>query len=370
MQYQGDIGFDPHMPGSLLPVSNFVAQYPFVHCFEDLGTEGTPFSSSGNRKYTKHYYVKVAQRVSPQTACRCPGIPRPYTKFNAYRSNPWEADAQDNFALAVEISAKLIDDKEFSWWVVTVEYSTQMPDGGPVSHLSMRMPNELGGIQNVPWELPARLTWDTEEYQEAVDVDLDDKPYMNAAGTPFIPAATVTRTYRVLTIVRNESINNFESNQKFYDNVVNLYDFRGNEPGYALCKAPRGEEMFFGRTQYVKATYRVIMKRRIRRGDGTYTPGWQPRYLNAGLYQKQSLFNIPVSNKTVPIIMFGRQATQPQLLNAAGTVQTERYARPEPDPGYDVLPFPPAHLVGQLKPVWVDFREYPAVDLRILLRGK
>lgn len=366
--YNGPIRVEPFGPGFQVQFGP-KDQFQSIEELFDQRT-GTPFAASGPRTYTRRFRVIVkttalfpnAILMGPVAICNCPGLPVPYAPYIPYRVQEWDLDA-----LAVSISAEqeLKDDSQS--WIVTVQYSTEMPPGGPTYGFT-QMPWFDTGNQHLPWNLPIVQEYDGETYTEYPICDLDGRPFVNAAGTPFSPPVGLLRGDRVLTITRNERF--FETRAEDYVFVSNLLPFKGRDPGYCLCTPPRAVEMWLGATRFWRVTYKIIMKKKLASvaGPGGFTPGFQPvQILNAGLYQKMNLWippgvPVPVPNLTVPIIRFGNKVSLPVLLDEDGLEQRNTIAIPG---GGGV----PAGVT--LKPTFIPFNGYRLVDLnQLLLTGQ
>lgn len=309
---------------------------------------GTPMRTDLHRVYVRHFRVLVKSKMfGPGFICRCPGLPVPYAPYIPYRVEEYDPQAR---AIQIE-AAQDPQSKQDDWqsWIVTVSYSTEMPLWGHLFGKQKLGWDYIDGVQNKPWLITPHKEWDTETFTVYPFVDLDNKPYQNAAGQPFQPPHGVTKGFKTVTITRYEK--DFETRNEDYVYVSNESDFLGSPKGYALCLGPRAQEMFIGTIKYHKVTYRVQLKKRISLGAGNYTDGFNPvRILNQGMYQKASFFGQAIpGGGLAPIVRFGHQATHPVLLTTTGLEKTERNAD------------------GFILPNYIERKEYREVDLNVLL---
>ncbi len=336
---QAGINSDVFRPGTMVV---FGDQSPF-RSVEELYTSrpGTPFSSTGPRTYTRRFRVMVkTSEIGASFVCRCPGLPEPFAPYIPARRFEY-----DPYARAVNISADTEKDDDWQAWVVVVQYSTEMPAWGPLFGKIKLGWDTVNGIQNKPWLLPPVIETDTETFTDYPLVDLDNLPYTDAAGRPFRPAPGFQAGYKAITITRNEK--DFDTRTEDYILVTNSSEFRKAPTGYALCLGPRATEVYLGTQKYHRVTYRVLLKKREKLKDGTFSPGWNPvNILNAGMYQRASLFGapLPANFGLVPIVKFGVQVTDPVLLDDDGK-----------------------ELVDVTKPTFISRRPYRSVNLGDLL---
>lgn len=360
--YAGAVEFDPTAPAMKIM---FGSQSPYAE-IEELFDQrsGIPFQGNGTRTYNRRFRVRLksltefprANLLGPVAIASCPGIPIPYAPYIPYRPEEWDYKA---LAIMIQCDQELSDDSQT--WIVTVSYSTEMPPGGPTFG-NTRMPWFSNGTQSNPWFLPVVKEYDTESYAEYATVDLDSKPFVNAADTP-IPGPPIMRGDRVLTITRNERL--YESRSTSYEFTTNTNNFSPAgpgggatyPPGYAYCQGSRAQEVWLGPTKFWRVTYKILLRRRIRLADGTYNSKFSPiKILNAGMYEKASYFtrfgSFPIS---VPISKMGHQVSNPVLLDATGKEQTSRF------------PAGPAANAGQLIPTYLYFRILEETNLNDLL---
>lgn len=322
--YQGGVSFDPYVGFKL----SFGPNSPYADV-EELFDEisGTPFNAGGARTYIRRFRVRVKKTAhateathetaiyaGPVAVCQCPGIPVPYAPYIPYRQEEWDLKA-----LAIMIFAARENPGDHQSWIVTVTYSTEMPPGGPTYGLT-KMPWHVAGNQSNPWELPVVKEYDSETYTEYPLHDLKGRPFLDAAGRPFNPTIPVLKGDRVLTLTRNERF--YETRLVDYDFTYNKTKFLGRDVGYAFCMGSRGQQCWLGPTEFFRVTYKILLRRKKTSVDGTVSPAFNPqKALNAGMYQKATLFGIAVPS-IVPIIRHGQQVSAPVLLDLDGKEQT------------------------------------------------
>lgn len=349
---QGPLDGDNFRPGRQI---FFDSIDPYFLSIEELfeGKTGTPFSASGVRKYTRRFLVIVKTNLlGPAGVSSCPGVPMPFAPYTPNRREEW-----DLLAVAVDISADQADRDDWQKWIVTVQYSTEVPPGGP-TFLKTGLGNARSGTQQNPWDEPPAVEADVENETTYPVQDLDGKAYTNSADQPFTPPYARPSGYRVYTATRNEKKADFETRLEDYVYVVNSTTWKGYQPGYVLCTGGRGPLLYRGAVPFYRVTYKFLCKKRVQLPDGTFTPGWQPRILDAGMFQRDTLFGIAaIPDTLVPIVQFGHQVNQPVLLDGNGLVQTEKYD----------MSYPIVALRGKLKPKYRDFKDFRSVELNDLI---
>lgn len=342
---------------------------PYVD-IEELFQErrGVAFSAHGPREYVRRFRVRMRRNWpsnerglptsflhGPVAVCSCPGLPRPYSPYIPYRRE--EVDLK---ALAVHIQAEQEHGDDAQCWIVTVNYSTDMPPGGPTLGKTF-MPWKTNGNQNNPWDLPPVLEYDTDSYTEYPIHDLYGRPFLDSAGRPHNPPPGVLKGDRVLTITRNERF--YEDREEDFLFVVNSVTFKKSPPGYAFCTGSRAVESWLGPTKFWRVTYKVILRRRrvLANDDLNNTnPPFSPiPLLNAGYHQKLSLFGQALNDvHTIPIMRFGVPTPVPVLLDENGLRQTA--TRPVKDPVS-------GQTTQELIPTYKNFHIHRSVDLNQLL---
>lgn len=347
-------GFDNFRPNYRVL---FQPSDPYFESIEELFDDkaGKPFSNSGHRTYVRRFRVLVKTNlIGPAGVCGCPGVPMPYAPYIPNRREEW-----DYLAVAVDIEAVSENKGDWQAWIVTVNYSTDVGPAGP-SFLKTGLGNALAGTQQNPWDEPVVVESDIETETVYPAEDLDGKAYNNSADQPFTPPYSHPTGYRVYTVTRNEKKTDFENRVEDYVYVVNNAPYKGYPAGYVLCTGGRGPLLWRGSVPYYRVTYKFLCKKRtLLPGSPTnYTAGWQPKILNAGMFQKDALFNIvPLNATLVPIIKMGHQVNQPVLLDANGREQTEKFP----------MDYAIVSLRGKLKPIWLNFKAFRAVDLSALV---
>lgn len=341
---QGPRGIDWFRPGFKV---SFPEDDPYFTSIEELATgkEGTPFSAGGTRTYTRRFRVMVKTNlIGPAGVCSCPGVPLPFAPYTPNRKEEW-----DRLAVAVDIKAAQELSDDWQPWIVTVSYSTDTTPYGP-TYGKTGLGNALSGTQQNPWDEPATVEADVENETVYPNLDLDGFAYVNSADMAFTPAYSHPTGYRAYTVIRNEKKTTFENRTEDYVYVVNKTTWKGYPPGYVLCTGGRGPLVWRGSIPYYRVTYKLLCKKRVQLEDGSYTAGWQPKILDAGMFQKAVLFGIDLApGRTVPIVEFGHQVNQPVMLDGTGRRQTE------------------VDGDGNLIPVYLDFKAFRSVELNDLV---
>lgn len=295
--------------------------------------EGVPFSSDMVRTYTRRWLVIVTDNaMGAGKVCSAPGLPRPYSPYLC----PDGAEF-DLLSLAIRASAEMVKaDDSRAHWIVTIDYSTQMPEGGPSDNVNLGW--EVGGAQNNPEMEPWDLEWDFEEARVAPAKDLNSIAYLNSARQPFKPAPTFEQGRATLVIVRNQlDITRETMTGMCY--AVNSDRFLRADPGTVLCLPPRAKLMFRGRQAYWRVTWRLKFNRPKPKPPGNLVAGlfpdplapnfglpvdtgelesWQPEILDQGLCHLQIVPGLPLTGHPVPIFRQGHPVTQPVLLDGNG----------------------------------------------------
>lgn len=326
--------------------------YPFNPVFQscDLMIErgpSTPFSADGSREYSYRYKVVVRVPLDEIQVCFAPCLPFPF-----------QLHPEDFCALCTNIAGVLQDSEDWGIWVVTVKYSTRMPDGGPPSGKGeYQTPSGPQGGQNNPEQEPPDIEWDSETITRAPPKDLDDKAFLNAAGQPFTPAPTFEYAYGVLSISRNELAYNCKT-AAGYSFAVNKDKFLGFPPKTVQCMPPKAKLVFRGNIRHWRVSYRLRFG--VMGDDGKPIP-WDPQeILNQGLMELKDMPGVkdvlgrPIP-KLVPITVAGKPISQPVALNPLGF---------RLDPVFDAG-------LGKfvMKPNWIKFRIRPALSFDDLIRN-
>lgn len=334
--------------------------YPNHPIFQscDLMIERGPavtFNMDGSRDYPIKYRVVVRQPIGEIEACQAPCIPPPFSLH-----------PEDYAALCVNHSAELQDKEDWGIWVVTVRFSTRLREGGPPSGTAGEYgsPAQQGGGQNNPELEPPDVEWDHEvvtmvprgkENQQGLD--LDGKPFLNAAGQAFTPSPTFEYAYSVLSISRNELQYDNKVAAK-YAFAVNKDKFLGYPPKTVQCLPPKAKLVFRGNIRFWRVSYRLRFG--MMGDDGKPIP-WDPvEILNQGLMQlqdmpgKKDVQGRPIP-QLVPIKEGGVPVSQPVLLNANG-LRLDRF-------------WDDALKRFVIRPNWIKFRMRPSLSFADLIRN-
>jgi hypothetical protein len=316
-------------------------QDDFIAVIPLMDQEGMP-RGKGPRTYVKTFKVLTKNRFhGPIAVCKAVGLPWPYAPYLS--NDGYEIDPA---ALAVNISAKREFPDDFQSWIVTVNYSTEMPENGPDFFLDW--PTEFGP-QNAPWLERPTIRIDAEEIMVAEPFDLNGNPYVSSATQPFYPAPMFPVLHPVMVVVRN--MENFTPDIAVeFANSVNDTTIFGQPPETVQCEKPTGELMYRGKIAYWRTTWRARIKTRtVPDPDNPVSmirETWQPWFLDQGTFRIQNAPFVPLFGEPVPITKNGQPVTQPVPLDGLG-----QQLRPDP-------------VTGLLVPVYRQFRRFPRVDLR------
>lgn len=171
-------------------------------------------------------------------------------------------------------------------WDVTVTYGKLDSDSTSTSPL------------DEPWD----IEWSFAQYEEPVEVSVNNYYVLNSAGDPFSEPITRERARPILTVSRNEAFFNTILSI-YYVGSINLDAFQGAEPGTVRCldiatKRQYDEDIGF----YYSSRYSFEFR----------PEGWDKIVLDAG-YRELS------GGTKKPINIGGRPATDPCLLNGSGS---------------------------------------------------
>lgn len=302
---------------------------------------GNPFNPDGSRTYSRIWRVLLT--VNPNNRfksaieiCNAPGIPPPYSIF----FNPETGEADFNaFSIRYVPEKEHGQSDEWRTWLVRVEYSTQITEGGLPLLVGF---GDEGGFQNQPWLERPVVRWDKDTIHRAYGADLDGKPFVNSAGQPFHPAPTFEVGRAVLVLTRNEE---FVSRS-----AISGFAYATNSAAFLMapidtvrCDPIIAEQQFRGATPYWRVTYRLVFNGPKNPGNNALVDleSWQPNFLDAGTMRKQTTLGIPFGGQPIPIYSPTGPVTTPQLLDGAG----------QP---LDVSGGP-----GTYTPVFLPFRIYP-----------
>lgn len=288
----------------------------FESCDEIFkGRTGTPFDISGKRDYVRKFLVRVKTNlIGSLGVCYCPGIPQPFSPYNSGGGLEY-----DLAALCVRVTAEQETEEDWSQWIVTANYSTEMPPGGKFDYGNPGKDSGSGdnASNNPEFEAPD-IDWDFDTDSKVVVKDLDSKPILNSSKQPFDPPLAFDQAYAVLTYTRNSLF--FDRKiATDYAYAVNTDNFLGAPPGAAQCLPPRARWTHKGNIAYWRVTWRV----RFAAPRQVTILGlpiidlatWQPQILDTGTMQLVTVLGQKIS---VPIWRGGQPVPGPILLDGNG----------------------------------------------------
>jgi len=359
--------------------------YPYAAYANEImsSNEGSIFDANDiyKREYTKTFRVRVLDpRVGPETVCRCPGIPGPYTPY--FSAGNYEYDLS---AVVVGLDAKKEKDDDWQNWLVTVKYSTELNNKSADGNNAF--PSRKDGNSNNPELEPAVLDWDFEVTKEALPLDLNSQPFINSAGDLYDPAPQIDIARPVLHLQRNQLDFSPVKAQQFAF-ALNSKMFFGQYPYTAQCYPPKATQKQLGGLIYWRVNYKIRFKNLIpikqwnpRKGrfvpvdrkkdeeaflanltdftgffgnSVTINPGqtWLLELLDAG-YNEYRVIDGAFPRKKVPISSpTGGKPTKPVLLDGLG----------------NKLDIPKKNTDPPLRPRYNQFWVYPIADLNIILK--
>lgn len=171
-------------------------------------------------------------------------------------------------------------------WLVTVPFTsmraTALPRLSPRQQrerAAMARENQQSGQQPPadPTERPPVLRIGSQEYEEvmlhdAIElIDGEPKPVWNAARSRPVPPPTKPRTFRVITLEKNEPLFSEDFTHGF-ENTVNEKAWRGYAAKTVLCKSITADADFEGRWDFWRVTYVFHVNKE----------GWMYKMLNEG----------------------------------------------------------------------------------------
>jgi len=279
-----------------------------VHEIE-VSLDGTPFVASHVRTYKRQFRVIVDNPLGESNQiCSAVGIPLPFAPYTG------GGTTYDLSALCVKISAALQVPEDRFHWIVTCEYSSEMPEGGP-SACSYGI--DAIGPQNEPEKEPWIIGWEPEVITKAYERDMSGNAFTSSAGKPFKPAPTFQMARAVITFTRNQLTFGREQITQ-YSFAVNSDFFLGSPPGTAQCMPPTGKLMFRGATSYWRVTWKV----KFGGPDPSYDDGIEMftpvQILDQDTYRIQDIIGSPDLGTQVPILRQGVPVTDPLLLDGNG----------------------------------------------------
>lgn len=294
--------------------------YPYVKSADEIwsGRSGDPLSLDGVRNYTRKYKVVVTDKdVAEIVVCTSvtevggPALGDVYLTAGNKE--------HDLLAVMVRARAEPQDDDDWQVWIVTFEYSTELPEGGmPDFPAPPTGPGGLGrpsrSSANEPETEAQDFRWTFEVENRAHPRDLDGKPYVNSARQPLHPAPTVQIAFPVFEMSRNERAFHVGIACE-YSFALNSDTFLGRPPKTVIAYPPSAQLMIRGTLRFWRVSYKF-----------KFMPpcltdyGWtfQPEFLDQGTCELQDDAGKPNHGKPVPIIRDGAQLTTPDLLDGAG----------------------------------------------------
>lgn len=179
-------------------------------------------------------------------------------------------------------------------WDVTATYSTERV------------------LNTVPTSDPTYITWDTEQFQKPATQDKDGKGVVNSAGDPFIPAAQMDDSRRIVTVQKN--LANVPTWILSYQDAVNSDTFTIDGRSIAIGEAKMqrvsvGPPEIRNGTTFRQVTFVIALQR----------DGWAMKLLDQG-YNERRL--ITTTGKK-PIHINGQLPSSPVLLDGNGFAQTD-----------------------------------------------
>lgn len=179
-------------------------------------------------------------------------------------------------------------------WDVTATYSTERV------------------LNTVPTSDPTYITWDTEQFQKPATQDKDGKGVVNSAGDPFIPAAQMDDSRRIVTVQKN--LANVPTWILSYQDAVNSDTFTIDGRSIAIGEAKMqrvsvGPPEIRNGTTFRQVTFVIALQR----------DGWAYKILDQGVNEKDP--TAPTGRK--PIYLKGQLPSGPVLLDGTGKAQTD-----------------------------------------------
>ena len=311
---------------------------------------GTAFDGNNNvRTYSRQFRVMTNQiDLTPVDVCQHPALPQPWDPYRNSRGY-----TRDPYSRAIRSSAERehgSNQEEWKPWVVTVEYSSEMPEGGP--GFVWGWPNNPFGEQSDPQLQRPVWYWEAETVQYPLPRDLDGRSFLNSANAPFSPPPTLPVSFPVLVVIKNE-FKWDRAKVDRYAGAVNLTTYLNMPPGsIQLVDAPRPVTLWWGGLKFYRVTYKMRFKpsQLFLNDDRTF----QARILDAGFHRRAqiSVFGVPIPNTPTPLLRINSQNSTPVLLDGLGQPK-----RPETVGAF----------VGQILPVYVQFRTSGEVEFREIL---
>lgn len=162
-----------------------------------------------------------------------------------------------NFLLARNVGFKRIANSNTDWRA-TVKFTNTLDPGQAEQNPLNRLPID---------------TWDNEQFQRALEKDIDGKPIVTPAGQPFDPPLTVDDTRPILTYVRNEA--SYPQSILTYQDAINADLFLIFPPRTAKINISAAKR-FEKDVKYYETKYVVHFRH----------DGWKREGLNRGTWFK------------------------------------------------------------------------------------
>jgi hypothetical protein len=313
------------------------------------GRTGSDWAAGEPRTYLRRFLVQVkVKEMGPVAVCRAPGLPLPYAFYIS--SGPAGAE-YDTAALAIRRRANQRDDDDWQFWIVEVDYSTQMPPGGmpdPGNQGSgggAGSGGESSGAANNPEEEAADIEWDVETVSVPLQKDMNGRLYVNSATQPFTPAPMFPISRPVLVMTRNELTWGLATIRK-WSMALNSQPFLGADIEEVKCEPPKAKLVHRGLLYYYRVSYRLVFAAVL--PDGTLE-SWQPQLLDQGTMRLQNDPTKPQFRKPVPIMRGVNPISQPDLLDGLGQ------------------PVKPDPITGIRNPWYLQFTNHHSEDFTELL---
>jgi hypothetical protein len=217
----------------------------------DVGKKGTPFSAGTDQvreHFRKFRVILRDKRGGDVAACSAPIIPKPYAFYMSQDGYEF-----DELALCVKISAEQEHQDDWKSWIVSCDYSTDIPKNG--------IPNNFGSVgngqgrQQNPELEPPTLRWDFTDIQKNRPGDLNQDPFLMSNGRPITAPQNVARAR--LTYTRNERAFSRVVATK-YANSTNSLPFAGVGKYMVSMPGPVAEMRQMGKINYFRVTYVFI----------------------------------------------------------------------------------------------------------------
>ena len=182
------------------------------------------------------------------------------------------AHPEDAVALCVDVDAKVVG-SEPNVWNISCKYTNDLPE----EDIDDDDPTSQRPVSD----------WSFEEMSRYASEDRDGNPILNSAGDRYEDPIEIVDSFPTLSIKVNKL--SFSAADAYaYNNSVNSDTYRGAAPGTLRVRITASEQ-WNGDSAYWACNY--VFR---------YNPnGWQPKILEAGLYQKVLSSRIPCYVKGV-----------------------------------------------------------------------